>query len=199
MRIQLRRHHRTCLLIVTSACALSGCLTVWNTTAGPQKSSTLAVTADLPEGWARLNPDRDLAMTRDGFLLQSIRVTRDVYGAKLENTDRTLAKGMDGHDAAQVLLDSFSADQSRHQLTVVDNRPATVAGREGLRLEITYRTAEGLTMHEIIYVALIDDSYVTAVYSAPERHYFERMSGDFEKVVASLKIDGPAPRGLKKS
>jgi hypothetical protein len=197
MRVHLRQF--TTFLSLTGLLWSSGCVSTWETKTGPQKSSRLGVTADLPAGWARYNPDRDIVMTRDGFLLQTIRVTRQAFGTKLPHTDRKITKGLEAQDAAQVLIDDLMADQTRRQLTVIDNRPITVAGQPGFRLEFTYRSPEGVTMHEVLYVALVDDSYVIARYAAPERHYFEMSNASFEQVVASLKITGPAPPLEKKN
>jgi hypothetical protein len=172
---------------------MSGCTSIWVTTPGPQSSAKIGVSADLPAGWARYTPGQGLMFTKDGALLQSIVVTRDKYDTKLENTDRKLTKGMEPQEAAQTLLDGMAADQGRHHLQVVDNRPATVGGLPGFRLEVTYKTAEGLTMHETLYVALTGDSYVVVKFTAPHRYFQERHAGEFEKVVASLKIeDKPA-------
>jgi hypothetical protein len=169
--------------------ALAGCVSTWNTTVGPQRAEKIGVSAALPAGWARFNPDPGLVLTKDGLLLQTVRVSRDKYGTKLVNTDRTIAGGTEAQEAAQVMIDAMTADQTRHHLTVIDNRPATVGGHPGFRYEVTYRTVDGLTMHETIYVALTADSYVVVRYTAPDRHYHERNAGEFERIVASLQID----------
>ncbi|MBE2213083.1 MAG: hypothetical protein IAE82_04360 [Opitutaceae bacterium] len=184
------------LTLGLAALLLAGCATVeptWVTdSATPQTAKKIGVTASVPEGWARFTPDKDLVMTKDGFLLQTIRITRRDYGSKIENTDRTITQGMEDQEAAQLLLDAFAADQSRHNLQIVSNTPATIDGRPGFRIEVTYKTPEGLTIHETAYVALVDDSYVIARYTAPDRHYHEMHSGAFEKVVEGMKI-GPMP------
>jgi hypothetical protein len=133
-------------------------------------------------------------MTRDGLLLQTVAVTRTDFDAKISNTDRKIEAGMEPHEAAQILIDALRADLNRHHLEVLDNQPATVGGHPGFRLEITYKTAEGLTLHETIYVALTEDSYVTARYTAPHRYYHERDANVFEQIVASLQIDPRAKR-----
>jgi hypothetical protein len=180
-------HPVSTLIIVL---ALGGCATPpWNTTPGPQRSEKLAVTADLPPGWARFNPDAGLLFTKDGILIQAVQVRRDKYGARMKNTDRVIDKGAEPQEAAQLLIDALMADQEKPHLAVIDNRPATVGGHPGFRLEVTYKTTEGLTMHETIYVALTGESYVIIRYRAPERHYQERSAGDFERIVTSIKID----------
>lgn len=183
-----------CILILAGLIIASpGCVgPTWVTETAKQPASKIGVTADIPPGWARYTPDKDLVMTRDGFLLETIRVSRSAYDTKLPHSDRTLSRGLDEHEAAQIVIDSLSADQSRHNLAVADNRPVTIDGRPGFRIEITYRTAEGLTMRETLYVALVEDSYVIARYTAPDRHYHELHRSAFEWVVETLRI-GPMP------
>lgn len=178
------------VLAVIIALGVAGCATPpWSTIPGPQRAAKIAVTADLPAGWARFNPDAGLLLTKDGPLLQSVQMRRHKYGAKLENTDRTIERNAEPLEAAQLLLDAMMADQSKHQLAVLDNRPAVVSGYPGFRLEVTYKSTDGLTMHETTYVALTAESYVIIRFQAPERHYHERDAGEFERIVASVKID----------
>ncbi len=189
-------HKLTSSLALLALLSASGCAgPIWVTEQKPQTASKIGVTASLPVGWARYSPDRDLVMTRDGFLLETIRVTRSAYGSKLDHTDRTVSKGMDEQEAAQILIDAYSADQSRHNLTVVENRPITLDDRPAFRLEITFKTPEGLTVRETICVALADDSYVVARFTAPDRHYHELHKSAFEEVLRTVEI---APLGSRK-
>jgi hypothetical protein len=194
MRFRPIRHRSTAFAILAATVVLSGCVTeTWTTKPGPQHVEKLGVTADLPEGWSRFNPDPDLVMTKDGILLQKIWVTRKKYGSKIPRTEQTINQDTEAQEAAQIMIDAMAADQTRQRVTVTDNRPATVGGRPGFRLEVTYQTPEGLTVRETAYVALTDDSYVIVRYSAPNRYYHERDQGAFERVVQSLKIDEPPP------
>lgn len=177
------------LLILSGAILLVGCESIWEPTAGNYHSNKIGVSADLPEGWARYTPERDVVLTRDGFLLQSMRISRDDYGTEIPNTTRTIEKDMLPQEAAQVLIDSMSTDTDRHRLEVTDNQPAEVDGNPGFRVEVTYSTAEGPTMRETVYGVLTPDSYVLARYRAPDRYYHERTANDFEATVASLDIE----------
>lgn len=192
----MRTLRSSAFVALISAAAFTGCVQpTWNAAPGPQRAEKIGVSADLPAGWSRFNPDAGLTLTRDGLLLQSVVVTRDAYDTKIPNTDRKITAEAEAYEAAQILVDAFNADQSRHHLELLDNKPIDVGGLPGFRLELTYQTAEGLTMHETLYVALTEDSYVIVRYKAPHRFYHERDAGAFEQIVASLKID---PRGGKK-
>ncbi len=193
MRTHALRNRSLALILGGFLLLTAGCVgPIWVTEQAPQTAAKIGVTADLPAGWARYTPDQDLLMTRDGFILETIRVSRSAYGSKIEHTDRTITKGLDEQEAAQIVIDSYSADQSKHNLSVVDNKPVTIDGRPGFAIEVTYKTPEGLPLRETLYVALVDDSYVLARFIAPDRHYHELHRGAFETVVQSLKI-GPMP------
>ncbi len=176
--------------LVFTACASP----VWVADGRPQTAPKIGVTSDLPEGWSRFTRDRDLIYTRDGLLLQSIRISRVAYETKVPGSDRTITRGMEPLEASQVVVDALQADTDKHQLRILDTRPATVDGREGHRLEFSFRTPDGLTIHEVRYVVFLEDSYVVAVFTAPERHYFEQHAGTFERVVESLRIAPDPPR-----
>jgi len=192
----MRTHRFVTRLALIASAALTGCVSTWTATPGPQRADKIGVTAELPAGWSRFNPDAGLVMTRDGMLLQSVVVARDKYETKIANTERKISANTEAIEAAQILIDAMKADQSKHHLELLDNQPATVAGHPGFRLEVTYKTGDGLTLHETIYVALTEDSYVIVRYTAPNRYYHERDAGAFEQIVASLQID---PTGKTKS
>ncbi len=183
------RHSFARLALTAAAVVFAGCMSTWTDKPGPQHSDKIDVTAELPSGWARYNPDDGIVMTRDGLLLQRIEIKRDKYGARIENTDRTITEGAEAYDAAQIVIDAMKADQTRAHLTILDNKPVTVAGYPGFMLDVTYQTADGLTMRETRYVALTEDSYVIISYTAPNRYYHERDAGDFQRVLASVKIN----------
>jgi len=172
----------------------AGCTTTpggWTYLEGEQRADEIALSADIPKGWSRWRSNKDITLTKDGLLLQMIRINRTKYGAPYENTDLTIQPGMTPLDASQIIVEEMQANQELRNIEILDNRPATVAGYEGLRIEVTYKNDDNLKVHEIVYVALTPDTYVVARCRAPDRHYIEIVSGDFERVVASIKLDAP--------
>jgi hypothetical protein len=153
----------------------------------------MSLTVDIPKGWSRLGNTEDIMLTRDGFLLNLIQISRTPYGQNYENTELTIQPGMTELDASQIVLEAMQADQDRSNLVILDNRPAMVAGSPGFRLEVTFKNADGLTIHEYLYVILTPGSYLVAVARGPDRYYAEIMEGDFERIVASIQLDPPVP------
>lgn len=173
---------------------LTGCTEpTWTVMPGPHYDEEMQVTVDIPKGWSRLGNTDAIMLTKDGFLLNLIQITRTAYGEKYENTELTIQPGMTELDASQIVLEAMQADQDRSNLVILDNRPAMVAGSPGFRLEVTFKDADNLTIHEYLYVVLTPGSYLVAVARGPDRYYAEIMEGDFERIVASIELGPPAP------
>ncbi len=191
-------HNRTrsaCIVLTLSAIGLlAGCLApTWTAVPGPHHAEKMGVIVDIPKGWSLLGNTDEIRLTKDGFLLNFIQINRTPYGEKYGNTELTIQPEMTELDASQIVLEAMQADQDRSNLVILDNRPATVAGSPGFRLEVTFKDADDLTVHEYLYVVLTPGSYLVAIARSPDRYYAEIMAGDFEKIVASIQIDPPVP------
>lgn len=193
--MQNRTRAKHLALALATLLVAAGCTTTpggWAYLEGEQRADEIALSADVPKGWSRWQSNKDITLTKDGLLLQMILINRTEYGAPYENTDLTIQPGMTPLDASQIIVEDMQANQKLRNIEILNNRPATVAGYDGLRIEVTYKNDDNLKVHEIVYVALAPDSYVVARCRAPDRHYIEIVSGDFERVVASIKLDGPS-------
>jgi hypothetical protein len=189
-----RTRSASIVLTLASIGLLAGCVEpIWTAVPGPYYAEEIGVTVDIPKGWSRLGNSKDIRLTKDGFLLNFIQISRTPYGEKYQNTELTIQPGMTELDASQIVLEAMQTDQDRSNLVILDNRPAIVAGSPGFRLEVTYKDANNLTVREYLYVVLTPGSYLVAIASSPDRYYAETMAGDFEKTVASIRIDPPAP------
>lgn len=183
------------VLTLAAIALLTGCTEpTWTAMPGPHYDEEMQVTVDIPKGWSRLGNTDAIMLTKDGFLLNLIQISRTPYGQKYENTELTIQPGMTELDASQIVLEAMQADQDRSNLVILDNRPVMVAGSPGFRLEVTFKDADDLTIHEYLYVVLTPDSYLVAVARGPDRYYAEIMQGDFEKIVASIQLGPPAPK-----
>jgi hypothetical protein len=73
-------------------------------------------------------------------------------------------------------------------LTVVENEPALVSGREGFRLRVAYKTQQGVEMLREVVGATDKTHYCALTFLAPKLYYFEKYWPDFERTVASFKL-----------
>ena len=166
---------------------------------------------DVPAGWYRierigweqlaragfqfeallLDKDSDaILLTRDGLLLQAIRIERVPVDKELPHTKRKLATGMPVHDVAELEVDNLRSHPEALNFELVENQPTTVAGRPGFLLVYRWKTKKGLPLQAIHYGVFDGKALYRIVYQAAARHYFERDAPAFERVRDSLRLSG---------
>lgn len=160
---------------------------------------------DLPQGWYRHQfareaappsegairveqGDKLLVITRDGLALQAIRVGRVSVDSELPYTKRKFTPGMPPHDVAELEVDNARSNRDIFNFELLENVPATVAGKSGFRLVYTWKTKEGLAVKRVHY-GFQDGKWVyRLIYQAAARHYFDRDLQTFERVRESFRL-----------
>jgi hypothetical protein len=142
---------------------------------------------DIPEGWLKLNAGSGLTATRDGWRLQKITVRELDPGKPLAHTKKTLRAEMAPRDLAEVLVDDVRA-AGTSALSVVETKPATVAGAKGFRAVVAYKDGEGLPRRLVLAGAVVGDRVWQLAYDAPERVYFQKDLPTFDRALASFTI-----------
>jgi len=142
---------------------------------------------DIPEGWLKLNAGEGLTATRDGWSLQKITVRQLDPEKPLAHTKRTLRASMTPRELSEVLVDDVRASGA-NAVTVVESKPATVAGARGFRTVVSYRSGEGLARRLVLAGAVVGDRVWQLGYDAPERVYFQKDLPTFERALASFAI-----------
>jgi hypothetical protein len=129
-------------------------------------------------------------LTRDGLLLQAIRIERVPVDNELLHSKRKLAAGMPAHDVAELEVDDLRSNPQALNFELVENQPAIVAGRPGFRLVYRWKTKQGLALQAIHYGLFDGKVLYRIVYQAARRHYFQRDAPVFERVRESLRLIG---------
>lgn len=142
---------------------------------------------DIPDGWLKLNAGEGLTATRDGWTLQKITVRQLDPDKPLGHTKKPLRQGMAPRELAEVLVDDVRA-AGVGGLTVVETRPATVAGARGFRAVLAYKDGEGLPRRAVLAGAFLGDRVWQVAYDAPERVYFQKDLATYEKALASFTV-----------
>jgi hypothetical protein len=149
----------------------------------------------VPEGWYRamhtpgtLEAYQGLVLTRDGLVLQQIRVERVAMDKDLTFTKRKFDPKLPPHELAEIELDDHRSNPDVFNLTVEENAPATVEGRRGFRLLYTWQTKDGYRLKRIHYGFLEDKWVYRIFYQAAARHYFDRDLATFEKLRGSFRL-----------
>ena len=193
------------VILFTTGCA------AWIQTGGPYTSKSHNFSVELPQGWMRLNkdaypglsiyqrvmidslltfPNGDsyLCITRDGIPLQNIIINRQSIDDEFGHTKRKLSKDMLSQEAAEVILDNISSDQSVFNLEVLENIPTEISGFSGFRLVFTYKNEDGLRTKSIFYGFMKDEWFYCIGYNSAARHYFEKDLETFKEVLKSFKV-----------
>jgi hypothetical protein len=178
------------LIYILSILALTGCIMrPWTPTTNTEyTSASQNVSLRLPEGWMLSGRKDILLVTRDGVLLQNIIIEPINVEDEMKYTKKKLRRGMSPLEQAEVILDNLASDPDRTALKVMSKKPAKVAGHQAFRAEIEFKDKDGLAYQAILYGFMQNNWFYLVRYLAPERHYFPRDEGKFEKMVASMKL-----------
>jgi PsbP len=155
-------------------------------TEAPDKSYTV----DLPTGWIKQQTmDGNLIVSRDGYLLETVAVVRRPLKQAFERTKKDAADTMLPSELAELEIAEIKArDELTEALTVLENEPALISGKEGFRVRVSYRNQRGLEFHEEVYGAVDKSKLYLLVYRAPRLYYFPKHYPDFQKTVESFRI-----------
>ncbi len=136
-------------------------------------------TTEVPEG---------LVLTRDGLLLQQIRVVRVAADKELKFTKRRFDQKLPPHELAEIELDNHRSNPNVYNFTLEENAPATVGGRQGFRLVYAWTTKDGYRLKRIHYGFLEGKWVYRLIYQAAARYYFDRDLPVFEKLRESFRL-----------
>ncbi|MGQ0579037.1 MAG: hypothetical protein ACT4PQ_09045 [Betaproteobacteria bacterium] len=155
-------------------------------TEAPDKSYSV----DLPVGWIRhVAQDKTLLVSRDGFVLQTIGITHRPAAQAFPKTRKSAVEGALPSELAELQIAEMKTEtQQMAALTVIENEPVSLDGREGFRVRVSYHTMRGLEIHRVTYGVPDKSAYYRIEYVAPKLHYFDATFADFEKVVSSLRF-----------
>jgi len=179
------------LLVLLAVSALLGCVPQPARIDTPRVESVdKSYSLDLPVGWIRqYTPEKNLIASRDGLPLELIAVVKRPLKQAFPKTKKEAGETMLASELAErEIAELKSRDEQTQALVVLENEPATVSGREGFRLKVSYRTPRGLEVHEVVYGFTDKSSMYRLDYRAPKLHYFDRYSDDFEKAVKSFTL-----------
>jgi hypothetical protein len=182
----MKRLMMICLAVVLCA----GCaMTPWVKAPETEYRSTgLALRVMLPKDWMRYNGGGRIILTKDGVTLNRIIVEKLRFSDKFEYTKRKFTEDMAPLDLAEVELDNLKSNSTISQLTILDNKPASIADHQAYRLEYTYETANGLKMHGQTCGFIDHDVVYHLVFEATEQYYYPKTVHDFEQLVQSLHV-----------
>jgi hypothetical protein len=178
-------------MIVAAAMLLTACVPQPVRVDTPRtEAADKSYVIDLPVGWVK-QPlmDKSLLASRDGPLLESILVTRRTAKEAFPKTKKAAADNLLAAELAELeIAEQKTIDEFTAALTVMQNEPIQVAGHEGYRVRVNYRSATGLEIGRVIYGFTDASYYYRLQYTAPKLYYYDRYYPEFEKAVGSFQL-----------
>lgn len=126
-------------------------------------------------------------MSRDGFSLQTMLLTKRPVASEFKHTRKKLSLGLLPQEAAEIVLDNVRANPDIVDLHVVEHAPARLLDTSGFKLNFTYRNKLGLPRQVALYGCIDRGMLVTLSFDAPKQYYFKKDLPVFEKVKDSLR------------
>jgi hypothetical protein len=177
------------LLALTTLIALTGCQT-WQKGGVTHTDTTLGYSLAVPAGWLFFPnmAGTPLVASKEGLILQNIRVETHILKNPLPNSKRTLVASTPPFEAAEAIVDEHKSNKSLLNLQVLENAPIDLNGTPGFRLVLDYRDSEKLHIRETRYYAISGDKLFCLIYAAPSRHYHQRDLATFEAAAKTFTL-----------
>lgn len=161
---------------------LSGCAR-WVLVGGRHISASHEFEVELPDGWRKDNRARDaLQLTRDGFTLQRISITRKAVD------ETTFPEHLQAQKLANLITEVIRLSPFMTNQQILETADVVVSGRSAFKVIYTFKTNRGLPMKGASYGVVADKYYYFLIYVAPARHYFEKDLSTFENIKNSFRI-----------
>jgi hypothetical protein len=156
---------------------------------GTYENSAQNFKAEFPKGWRKFNLSKDeVLITKDGFSLQFIRISRSPIEKQLRYTEKKFTKEMLPQEVAEIVIQNFRSNPNVMNQDILANNPAKIGGYPGFNIVVSFQTTNGLTKQSNVYGFLSGDSYYEILYEAPKRYYFAKFQSDFERVKETFKL-----------
>lgn len=183
--MKIRRALLTCFIL---GLFFWGCAP-WQLVGGNYENRSENFKTEFPNGWRKFNLSQDdVFITKDGFSLELIRISRSPIEKKLKHTEKKFTKGMLPQEVAEIVIQNFRSNPDIINQQILSNIPAEIGGYPGFNIMVSFQTKDGLTKKSVVYGFLSGNSYYEILYEAPERYYFEKHESDFERVKDNFKL-----------
>jgi hypothetical protein len=178
------------LALIAAALLLCGCVAPPARVDDPRTDAPdKSYVVDLPVGWIRqADQDKQLMASRDGFPLNMIRIERAPLKKAFPLTKKEASESALPSELAELTVAEIRASESEMTaITVVGNEPASISGRDGFRVEVSWRNLRGLEIRAVVYGFADTSGFYALIYRAPKLHYFNKYLPEFERTVASFR------------
>ena len=159
---------------------------------GPQTVDGLRLST--PIAWSDLGRGGQRLWTRDGMLLNALRIYTDiepgehVFRARLRGKKDEGARfraGLSEIEISELIVEGLRGS-GLSNVEALNLRPSTLNSRHGFRAELRFDSASGLHYRGLLLAEGADGSLSFLMYTAPAEFYFERDRASVEAIFDSL-------------
>jgi hypothetical protein len=160
---------------------------------GPQTVDGLHL--QTPLSWTDLGHSGQRLWTRDGMLLNALRIYTDiepgehVFRARLRGEKDEGARfrtGLTTLEIAELVVEALRSS-GLVNVAASDLRPAHLNGKDGFRAELRFDSSAGLHYRGLLLAEGGDGSLSYLLFTAPAEFYFERDRPAVEAIFSSLE------------
>ena len=173
-----------CLALVLVACAPP-----WKVIPEPETASGMSYRVELPAGWMRNTANKKaLFISHNGPLLQGIEILERSHDEAFAAINKKVTSDMLPSELAEMTLALVKNELPASRVTLLQNSPVTIAGRQGFRLHIKYETSKGLDYEGIISGLATAKQVYLIKYYGTSLHYYPSDLPTYENVVQSFQV-----------
>lgn len=148
--------------------------------------------ANLPRGWVKNNASLSLlSLTKDGLLLQEIRVAKHNTNSEKEFpiTKKKITEDMLVHEIAELIINEISLDRDKFlNFEVLENKPVKINGVDAFKLVYVYNDPDFKKNKGTYYGFIVNKKFYSIIYIATQQHYFDKDLADFERFMDTFRI-----------
>lgn len=145
--------------------------------------------AELPINWIKYtSPFHELFLSKDGFLLQSISLSKTKTNKELPATKRKIIEGMLLQEISELVIDEMNLSQKYKNLKIISNIPTELGDIDAFKIEYSFNNDRLVKYQVIMYGFLYKRRYFEVEYLAIKQHYWDKSLKDFEKFVESFRL-----------
>lgn len=190
------------IVLLASGCAPTSYWTLTDDLNHVVKSKSFQM--DVPQGWVRTTEPvtwervdidgetrtlllESMMVSRDGVGIHAVSVTRRYPDTAFPTIKKKSSANMLAPKAADLYVSELRKRSGLERLSVLSNKPAMVAGKQGFELVMQFKNDDGLRIQILSYGFVDKSGFYTITYRAPYLYFYERDYASFKKLVSSLK------------
>jgi hypothetical protein len=139
------------------------------------------------DGQARTLLLESMGVTRDGVGIHAVSVTRRYPDTAFPNIKKKSSANMLPPEAADLYVSELRKRSGLERLTVLSNKPARIADKQGFELLMQFKNDDGLRIQILTYGFVDKTGFYIISYRAPVLYFYERDYASFKKLVASFR------------